>query len=544
MTRTAALIFFAALAIRLAVIAQLHDEPLFRTPQLDALEYVEWGEQLARGDFTWPVAPTHGPGYPLLIGLVLAAARSLLAVQVLQAILGSIGAVLTWSTARRFAGPVAGIAAGLLHAFYAPLILIDVSILAEGLFVFLLTLMLWLVARLSAGDFPRTTLPIVFAGLLLGFAIIVRPTAAVLVPLFGFFIVRATEKRALAAAIFLAATAWPVLPVLIQNRITSGSLAVQTSGGMNFHIGNTPSHDGTAWARPGGGWDLMRGAPWRAGIRNAGAEDRFYIRETLDQIAREPMGFAKVLASKLIWLTQDEEVRDSHSFHFFAVAAPLLAWLPRFGVALALAVCGIVVTRRLQAWRLHLGYVLLMSITVVALVAGFRYRMPVMPALFVFAGAGVAATIAAIVERRWRSVGALALIFASVIVLSNLREHSESHDFSEELAMSALALKNEGDVDDAARLANVAISVNPRSDMAWVTLGDIEATRGRWAEAETAWRRAVSIDANNARAWSHLAHAHHRRQELKETEAMLRRALSIKYEPEAAGNLAVLQSAR
>ncbi|HUP45338.1 MAG TPA: glycosyltransferase family 39 protein, partial [Thermoanaerobaculia bacterium] len=189
MKRAAALIFLLALALRLGVVAQLRDEPLFRTPQLDALEYVSWGTQMAGGDFTWPVAPIHAPGYPLLIALVLAITGKVSVLPIVQAILGSLAAVMTFAIGRRLFGPVAGVAAGVLHATYAPLILIDVSILAEGLFVFLLTATLLLVVKLP--DLQRPTPALIAAGLLLGFSIIVRPTAAALIPLLAWYAVRA-----------------------------------------------------------------------------------------------------------------------------------------------------------------------------------------------------------------------------------------------------------------------------------------------------------------------------------------------------------------
>ena len=68
--------------------------------------------------------------------------------------------------------------------------------------------------------------------------------------------------------------------------------------------------------------------------------------------------------------------------------------------------------------------------------------------------------------------------------------------------MTALALKNEGDLTAAADAARRAIAINPERDAAWVALGDIEATRDRWDEAEPMWRRAIEIAPNNARAWA------------------------------------------
>ncbi|HUP47344.1 MAG TPA: tetratricopeptide repeat protein [Thermoanaerobaculia bacterium] len=538
----AAGVFYVALVLRLFVLAQLQDEPLFRTPQLDSLEYAEWGMRLAAGDFSWPAAPIHGPGYPMLIGAVLAVTGSLTAVRVVQAILGSLAALLLFATARRFYGPLAGAAAGLLHAVCAPLILIDVSILAESLLVFLLTLVLWLTARLSRGEFRRPALLRIVTGLLLGFAIVVRPTAIALVPLVAWFALRGAPRRGMALLHFTLAVAYPVVPVVIHNYATPDQVvAVQSSGGMNFYIGNSPLHDGTAWARPGGEWDTLRGTAWRAGVTGAAAEDRFFLRLTLREIGEHPLGWLRLVGSKALWLIQNEEVRDSHSFHFFAASSPLLRRLPRFGVVFALAVCGIAVAARARrmSWLLT-GYALIIAATAIGLVAGFRYRVPIMPPLFIYAGAAVAFISGAAAQRRWRSVGGVALLFIFLLILSNVRRHEASHEFSEETAMTALALRKEGRPAEAAEAARRAIAMNPRRSIAWIALGDIEAGQGRWDEAEQAWRQAIAVDPNAVRAWSHLALAHIRRGEREEGEAALRHALAIRADGEAAQNLETL----
>ncbi|HVR40240.1 MAG TPA: hypothetical protein VMU84_14185, partial [Thermoanaerobaculia bacterium] len=65
------LIFALALLLRVIVIIELRNVTLFRAPQLDSLEYLEWAQQLAAGDFVWPNPPQHGPGYPFFLALIL-----------------------------------------------------------------------------------------------------------------------------------------------------------------------------------------------------------------------------------------------------------------------------------------------------------------------------------------------------------------------------------------------------------------------------------------------------------------------------------------
>ena len=158
-----------------------------------------------------------------------------------------------------------------------------------------------------------------------------------------------------------------------------------------------------------------------------------------------------------------------------------------------------------------------------------------------FAGAAVSLSAALLAARRWRDLGFLSILFLGALALSHVRAHPPSHDFTEEVTMTALALKNEGDLEAAAETARRATLASPGSDVAHVALGDIEATRGRWPEAEAAWLQATRKNPNNARAWSHLGLAHILRGERREAETAWRRAPSIRFDEEAATNIEVMR---
>jgi 4-amino-4-deoxy-L-arabinose transferase-like glycosyltransferase len=355
---TPAIVFAAALALRVAVVVQLRGTALFRTPELDSVEYFEWARRIAAGDFTWPAAPPHGPGYPFFLGALLFITHgSMFAVQVLQAIAGSVTAVVIALIADRSARGTgddgsrryAGLFAGLLAALYGPLALIDVSILAEGLFVLLLASSLLALIESTTSAHQRAML--FFAGTALGLAIIVRPTAAILIPIYAMYIWRRTARAAI--LVFGLAVLYPVLPVLVHNFSTTGDLfAIQSGGGMNFYIGNSPAHDGTAWARPGGAWDWLRGEPWRIGLRGAAVEDRYFVGKTIREIAASPGSFVALLVRKFVWLTQNDEIRDSHSFDYFLIRAPLLRATIGFSILLPFALFGLSVLRRAMPWLL------------------------------------------------------------------------------------------------------------------------------------------------------------------------------------------------
>ena len=524
---TPAIVFAAALALRGAIVAQLSGTALFRTPELDSIEYFAWAQRIAHGDFGWPAAPPHGPGYPLFLGALLFVTRgSMFAVHVLQAIAGSITAVIVALIAKKMAGEKAGLIAGLFAALYGPLALIDVSILAEGLFVLLLS------ASLLAVLASRSRATFFFAGTALGVAIIVRPTAAILIPVYAWFVWRQANRAAI--LVFALAIAYPVLPVLAHNWLSSGDLlAIQSGGGMNFYIGNSPLHDGTAWARPGGTWDWLRGEAWRVGIRGAALEDRYYVGKTFAEMRAKPDQWLALIARKLIWLTQTEEIRDSHSFDFFVQRASLLRVAIRFSVLLPFASFGIWISRRSMP-SLLIAYLIAMSIAVVALVVGMRYRAPLLPALFVFAGIGAASLF----DRK--NVVPFIVTFLIVFALSHVWRHAPTHDLAEEWAMEGIALGKEHRSADALATLLHAGELDPRLGIAWTGYGDVEMPLGKMTRAEEAYMQSISVDPRFARGYAHLALVRAAQNDRTDAIALLREAIAIRPEEEALYNLSGL----
>jgi hypothetical protein len=294
---------------------------------------------------------------------------------------------------RRYFGRGAGLLGGLLLAGCGVAAFLDVSLYSEGLLLFLATVALAVVGREGA-SWRRAAA----AGALVGAAAIVRPTALVLLPIFAWTFFRRTgrdggdKKRGLGlAAVTFAAAAAFVAPVTAANlRATGAPLLVQGHGGFNFFIGNSPFRDGLPSVRPGGEWDRLEGEAVRHGALSAADQDRYFVRKTLAEIAASRLSYARLLAMKVLWTIQADEVRDPFSFAFFRQEAPILRFLPGFGVLFPLASVG-----ALAAARSRPRPALLFAAagawlaTDVLLVTSFRYRAPVLPILAVFAANGV-----------------------------------------------------------------------------------------------------------------------------------------------------------
>jgi hypothetical protein len=156
--RRASLLTFTGVAVAALLVRLVHllffaeatpffDPAPWNTPMnpMDTGEYDRWAMQILGGDTWWT---DHGQGeyfqspvYPYFVALIylLAGGRSIMAVAVVQAVLGAAVCGLTATLARRLIAPAAGWLAGGLAVVYAPGIFYGSFLLKESLAAFLLT---------------------------------------------------------------------------------------------------------------------------------------------------------------------------------------------------------------------------------------------------------------------------------------------------------------------------------------------------------------------------------------------------------------------
>jgi tetratricopeptide (TPR) repeat protein len=519
-------IFCLAAAVRIAVAASLWDLPLVRTPKLDSAEYLFWAQRIAAGDWTWPAVAQHAPGYPLFLALLLTiGSGSLKAVMLMQALVGAATAALVAAIARRWFGATAGLAAGVVYAVYGPAAYADVAMLAEGLLLFLLASSLWALSRE-----PIATFWLALAGALAGAAIVVRPTAAVPAIAALVWLLR-TGRPLRTAAVFAAAVLVILVPVLVKNW-SSGSPGLQGYGGLNAYIGNSPEHDGRATFRLGAGWDALNAEAARSGLADPAAQDRYYLAKTAREIRTNPGGFLRVLAAKALWTVQAEEARDSHSYYFFTGRSAALRWLPRFALLFPLAIVGGISVWRRRPGRagdrwLFVAMIAANAAVAILLVAGFRYRMPLIPLFAIAAGAGLHAIAVDGRERRTRDLAVYGVAAAAAIALSHAVHDPRNTNVAEEWAFSGSALITEHRLDEAMAAYRRALELDSRSGSAWDGFGLTLYNQGRFAEARAAFERALAIDRDSARATYHLALVDDRQGRLAQAAAGYESALRL-----------------
>lgn len=450
---TLAGLFLVALALRWGYVAELADLASFRLLVVDAALY----DRMARGILSegWlPDEPfSQTPLYPYFLAAVYSLfGISYTAVRWVQGVLGAATVVLVAAAAGRSFGRPAGLVAGILGAFYGPLVFYTGLLWKPTLTLFLLAWMLFLLA----GEPGRRAGPgrLLAAGALLGAAGMVRENVLLLAPFLGLcvWLEPGLEskrislrhlgwKRALQVA---AGVVMALLPVVLLNVRASGEWVLTSApGGILFYIGNSPDATGTyvPFSHASQGEEQLledarrtaarrlserTGEPVEPGELTVAEASRVLRAETLRTIAADPLGWLRLMAHKARLFWNAYEIPDAEGWGVHRQLSAVLALAPvSFGWVAPLAFLGFLpafVRSPREAWLLAAAVAGVFTAVTLFFVFS-RYRLPVVPFLLPLAGLGVVWLGRRVRElvsdrRRWRCLAAagaaLAVLFLAV----------------------------------------------------------------------------------------------------------------------------------
>ncbi len=521
--RSALLIAAVALAIRLLHIWQIHHAPFFSVLMGDSRGYDDWARQIAGGDWIGHDVFYQAPLYPYVLGVLYAlAGHSLVAVRVVQALIGAGSCVLLGLAGRRLFSPRVGLVAGLALALYAPAIFFDALVQKSVLDVFFVCLALWLVAAIVDGRGRRRAW---FAlGLAMGGLSLTRENALVLVAvLIAWALLRAREAwrdRLVTSAVFAAGLAVILLPVAVRNQVVGGQFFITTSQfGPNLFIGNNPRADGTyAALREGRGspeyerQDATELAEQASGRPLTPAEvSSFWTSRAMAFIVGDPAAWLKLMARKAALLVNADEMLDTESQATHAewsIPLRITGYVGHFGVLVPVALFGLIATWR-DRRRLAVVYALAgaYAASVVLFYVFARYRFPLVPFLIVFAAAGGVAAVPYVrtASPRRRLEIAAALVLTAVFVNWPLLSTSTMQAVTENNL--GAALQEQGRTDDAIEHYRRAIGFEDDYAPAYNNLGTALRATDRLDEAIAAFERAIAINAGYGDAHYNLANA-------------------------------------
>lgn len=522
--RAQIILFAAALAIRLLHIVAIRDSPYFDHPIVDAETYDQAARLIAAGRGHPDRVFWQPPGYSYFLGVIYAVAgHGAFAPRLVQAVLGSLSAVLIARLAAGAFGRAVGLAAGYGVAGYALLFYFDGELLPTTLTI---TLQLASLALAQKALRERDRVAWGLSGLAMGLASLVTATSLVLIPVLATF----ARRRAL---IVLGAATLAILPVTVRNLVRGGELVpISFNGGINLYIGNNPSYDATVAIRPDRAWKRLSGEPARVGVRGSAAHSDYFVARVREYLVRDPVGFLRLQLRKLRLLAGGDEVLRNHSIYPFRADSPALAALlwksPGFafpwGVVFPLAVVGVVACGRRVP--LLTASLLAYAAVVVAFFITARYRAPLVPLMALFAAAGT----------RWfvrearapqRAVAVMAAL--GLGSLANLGQGAMPREMNADAQYSlAVQLAHERRVPEARALYEAALHQKSDYAEAWLNLGTLHAERGQKAEAESAFARAARLDPEDADALVNLAGLRAEEGRAPEALALYREAFRLK----------------
>jgi len=465
-TRDLGIVLGVALIARIAAfLINSRTNPSFNFLIMDSMQIDAWARAIAAGTAADAVY-FRGPLVPCLLAMLYKAGGGVAAAVLLNHIAGIATCGLIWALAREYFSRAVALTAGLIAALYWPFIYFEGEVLIEPIYITLVVLTLWRLARALARP---TTLRLAIAGACLGLAALARPTILALVPVLPFvFAARVDPKTARAwlrpALVVVAACVVVLLPATIHNYRAGGAFVPVTwSGGLNFYIGNNPESDGRSAMIPGATSPWMGGEDEALAIASALAGDslsaarasRFYSKLGASYFVTQPGQAATLMAKKLGMFWEGPERSNEKYLYFFWDRFGLgRVPMPGFWLVAPLALAAMVRlwSRRRELALLYL-FVLAYMVGVVVFFVVARYRLPVAPVLIVFASWTAVELVGAIRARRMKPAVPTLVVFLVGFVLVNASYPDFLRRRSAHVAIShytlAGAYTERGDADGA-----------------------------------------------------------------------------------------------
>ena len=532
-----------AFVLRLIYLLQIEPIPLFYNLAGDGRTYDEWAQRIVAGAWLGEGVFYQAPLYPYFLAILQSVfGHDLWTIRFIQLILGSLSCGLIYLVGEKLFGRVAGLAAGLMLAGYAPAVFFDALIEKSILDLFLLSCLLFLLIGTNPDEKWSKWLG---AGIALGLLGLSRENALILLPVVALWIAlshstRPPAVRARWLGLFLAGVLLVLLPVGARNLAVGGEFKLTTSQfGANFFIGNNAAADGTYGSVRKviqevqlEGPDAKRLADRAMGRDlTPGEVSDFWFNRALDYIKSRPADWMRLMALKWLTVWNAREIEDSDDFYIYQGWSALLTGLGsinHFGILAPLAVLGLMLT--CSQWRnLWLLYAMILSLA--ASVAMFyvfgRYRFPLAPLLALFAGVGLTTAVAIYRQKRWRLLSTALIVTLAAGVIVNWPLRGVAGPGAAGYNNLANAYLKQGKIAEATRTALKAVELDSDYGVAHYNLGNLFAQQGKFDLAQRHFEAALRLYPNYADAHSNYGQLIAERGDIESGMRHFRRAIEL-----------------
>jgi len=230
-------------------------------------------------------------GWPaFLAGIFLVTGPSFVVVKITNLVLWALTTTLVYTLGRRLGGRRVGVVAGVLVAVAPTMALYAMRGASENLFIPLL-LGVCLLVLTRDGRSPSTRRA-ALAGLLLGFAILVR-SAALFLPLVLplWLLLRRPRRESWRAALALGAVSCLVLaPWVVRNEVVMHTTALSTNGGYTIWMGANPNANG-GFAPEGHKWAIRS-------IASETRQNSTLLDESISYVTGHPLEWLALVPAK------------------------------------------------------------------------------------------------------------------------------------------------------------------------------------------------------------------------------------------------------
>jgi cytochrome c-type biogenesis protein CcmH/NrfG/4-amino-4-deoxy-L-arabinose transferase-like glycosyltransferase len=510
-------IILIALALRVVYVFDISDSPYFGNLTLDEFWYDAKAKDVLAGDL---LAATGTFRVPLYIyftaGVYAVFGTSVIALTLIQALLGAALCGLLYATGKRMFGTLTGVVAGLGFALYGMAVYGVGEILPVTLQMLLLVATAYfVVVALQEGGLGRSAA----AGACLGLAFLAHPDVlpfAVMLALVVGVVFR--KERGIRVALTVGGIV--VCFMLLQgwrNYAIFGEFFVfSPQGAVNLYIGNARYADGKTPVAPPTRYPYDVGTDPSSdsiilGCRQAALEDvgrelsdqeisAYYVRKTLDEIRADPGAWIGLIGRKGYYFLNSYErsdikliprVKENYST---VLKLPLLT----FAFPISFGLVGLVLVLKGRKWLglIPVAGVAAYAVSSVMFFVLWRYRLPAVPFLMLLGGFTVSEFIRALRNRDMRTIIGIGIGVAVLAAVSTTRlwDISKETWASQYLINEAGLYLKAGDYDRAVEVYEEAAQMDPGNPRVYFYLGKAYATEGHIAESKKVMERAVQLN--------------------------------------------------
>jgi 4-amino-4-deoxy-L-arabinose transferase-like glycosyltransferase len=409
--RRLAAVTLAALVVRLAFVVL---EPATH-PVGDERTWTDWALNLCSARVQFSPLRIHlifyPPVYPYFLAVLYRLSGTFETARWTQALIGALLVPAVGLAGARAFSPRIGLWAAVVTALYPDLIWFSVHFWSETVFMVLLW---WGIERLLAADAAEGLGRAAAAGVLWGVAVLTRETVLYFIPLAALWLALPPRPGARArGAAFLVASLLVVAPWTYRNwAVFHAFVPVSTAGGQNLFQGNALIERDTTYEMV----DAVQGRV---------AQYHYAMRMGLQAIRdRQPWWIFEKLRDEmpLFWEADSLVLVHIKRGAYGAVppamaVAVALAVLVPYVVVLSLFALGVTRLRWLRPTVLLVAFLAYYNLIHIVTHGFARYRLPVMPVVFLIAGVGWTAWRQGDLARMSGGARAAAAVVAAVLAL-------------------------------------------------------------------------------------------------------------------------------